>query len=108
MLIGKRLRDKSSLFAQRLRAVAHPHRLAILYFLAHDPQEVRDLSIQLDLSASLIVHHLKKMTIAGWAKRVKQGSRVTYEIEEGAPVSLVETFLKDTPFTRFVLERRKE
>lgn len=82
--------------------------MAILYFLAHDPQEVRDLSIQLDLSASLIVHHLKKMSLAGWVRRVKEGSRVTYEIEDGAPVSLVETFLKDTPFARLVLDRKKE
>ena len=41
MTIGKKLHEKVKPHAKRIAGIAHPHRLAILYLLAHDPMWVR-------------------------------------------------------------------
>ena len=82
MTIGKKLHEKVKPHAKRIAGIAHPHRLAILYLLAHDPMWVRDLVNYLGLPENLISHHLKQMYEAGWVSKEKQGRTVTYRLNE--------------------------
>ncbi len=104
MVTGKRLHEKVKPFAARLRGVAHPHRLAIMYLLAHDPLEVRDIVDYLGLAENLVSHHLKQMHTSGWLLKDKAGRTVTYRLNEKAFVE-VKKLLADTPFEREHLHR---
>ncbi len=104
MLTGGRLKEKSKLFAKRMKALAHPHRLAIIYLLANDPMWVRDLVDHLNIPQNLIAHHLKQMYLAGWVLKTKEGRHVTYRLNDKAFFEL-NRFLADTPFERDVLSK---
>lgn len=104
MLSSGRLKEKSKLFAKKLRVLAHPHRLAILYLLAHDPQWVRDLVNYLNIPENLIAHHLKQMHIGGWVEKSREGRHVAYRLNEKAFFEL-NRFLEGTPFDRDVLAK---
>ncbi|MEK7587536.1 MAG: metalloregulator ArsR/SmtB family transcription factor [Patescibacteria group bacterium] len=99
MTIGKKLHEKVKPHAKRIAGIAHPHRLAILYLLAHDPMWVRDLVNYLGLPENLISHHLKQMYEAGWVSKEKQGRTVTYRLNEKTFFDLPKLLL-DTPFWR--------
>lgn len=104
MLTGGRLKEKAKLFAKRMRALAHPYRLAIIYLLANDPMWVRDLVDHLNIPENLISHHLKQMYLSGWVLKTKEGRNVTYRLNEKAFFEL-NRFLADTPFERDVLSK---
>lgn len=104
MLTGGRLKEKSKLFAKRMAAIAHPHRLAILYLLANDPLWVRDMVNYLNVPENLIAHHLRLMHEAGWVLKTREGRHVTYRLNEKAFFEL-NRFLADTPFERDVLSK---
>jgi len=99
MVTGNRLKEKIRPFAQKLRGVAHAHRLAIVYLLAHDPKEVWEVVEALGIGQNLAAHHLKYMKQTGWVKRTRIGKHVTYELEEKAFAEF-QKFLADTPFFR--------
>ncbi len=80
MLTGKRLHNKVLPYAKRLRGVDHPHRLAILYLLAHEPMWPRDLAIHLNLPPNLISHHLREMLKAGWVVKEKERRWMLYKL----------------------------
>ena len=104
MTIGKKLHYKVAPYAKKIRGIAHPHRLAILYLLAHDPLWVRDLVNYLNLPENLIAHHLKQMALAGWVTKEKQGRNVTYTLNTKAFFEL-KKLLIDTPFWRDTFEK---
>ncbi len=104
MLTGGRLKEKVKPFAKHLRGAAHPHRLAIIYLLAHDPMEVRDIVDNLGLAENLIAHHLKQMHLSGWVVKTRQGRSVTYRLSEKAFFELYR-LLDNTPFARQVLSK---
>ncbi len=105
MVTGKRLHEKVKPFASRVRGIAHPHRLAILYLLAHDPLEVRDIVDYLGLAENLVSHHLKQMHTTGWLLKEKVGRIVTYRLNEKAFLE-VKKLLADTPFERQFLSKK--
>src|SRR3989344_4450721 len=104
MVTGKRLHEKVKPFANRVRGVAHPHRLAIMYLLAHDPLEVRDIVDYLGLAENLVSHHLKQMHSSGWLSKEKIGRSVTYRLNEKAFFE-VKKLLADPPFDRQFLSK---
>lgn len=73
MIIRKRLIEKATLLSKKTAAVSHRYRLAILYLLAHDPKETRELSYALDIKEPLLAHHLQIMIRAVWVVRVRTG-----------------------------------
>ncbi|MEK7543249.1 MAG: ArsR family transcriptional regulator [Patescibacteria group bacterium] len=99
MLIRKRLIDKTKTLSKLTQAVAHRHRLAILYLLAHGSKETFEIADTLMIKEPLAVHHLQRMTKAGWIKRIRMGRRATYELEATA-IEELKKFIGDTPFFR--------
>jgi len=80
MLTRARLREKVKPFARRIRGMAQTHRLAILYILAHDPLEVREITDHLGIKENLVAHHLKQLVKTGWIVREKEGRWVKYRL----------------------------
>ncbi|MDP1723043.1 MAG: winged helix-turn-helix domain-containing protein [Candidatus Gottesmanbacteria bacterium] len=99
MLIRKRLIDKTTRLSTLTNAIAHRYRLAILYLLAHDPKETRELAYALAIREPLLIHHVQIMVKSGWLRRIKTGRHVTYELKEDCAIEL-KKFLGDTPFFR--------
>lgn len=99
MTTGKRLLAKVAPFAAMVRGVAHPHRIAIVYLLAHDPMWIKDLKNHLGIPQNLVSHHVKQMMRAGWLKKIRIGKHVEYSLNEKIFKELPK-LLDDTPFLR--------
>ncbi len=96
---GKRLLAKVTPTAVLIRGVAHPHRLAILYILAHEPTWPEDIARHLPVPVNLISHHLRSMVHTGWLKKRRIGRHVIYSVNRTAVKSVPKIFT-DTPFWR--------
>lgn len=95
MTSGKRLLAKVDPYARLLRGIAHPHRLAILYLLAHDAMWPEDITRHMTIPQNLVAHHLRAMTSSGWVKKHRVGKHMMYAVNKKAfrqlPVLLVGT-----------------
>lgn len=99
MTTGKRLFIKVAPFAKMVHGIAHPHRVAILYILSHDPTWVKDLVNSLGLPENLVSHHLKIMCDTGWLHKERDGQHVVYSINQKNFRELPK-ILADTPLWR--------
>ncbi len=104
MLTRARLKEKVKPFARRMRGVAQMYRMGILYLLAHDPMEVRDITDSLGIAENLVSHHLKQMYLSGWVLKTRNARVVTYRLNEKAFFEFNRLF-EDTPFYRDVLSK---
>ena len=103
MATGIRLSGKIAPYATVLRGIAHPHRLTIVYLLAHDSLWVRDLVTKLGISQSLMVHHLDAMEKTGWVKKSREGRHMAYTLQKKAFKEMAR-LLTDTPFWRDLIK----
>lgn len=62
--------------------IAHPHRLAILYLLAHEPMWPEYLGRHIPIPQNLIAHHLKVLRESGWLKKYKEGRHTLYAVDK--------------------------
>lgn len=99
MTSGQRLLAKVAPYAELIHGISHPHRLAILYILAHDPTWPEDIARHLPIPRPLIAHHMKEMVKAGWISKKRIGLHVTYSINKKALKALPHLLI-DTPFWR--------
>ena len=99
MVNGIRLKGKIAPYAKKLRGIAHPHRLAIMYLLANDPLWVRDLVQKIGIPQSLMAHHLKAMEKTGWVRKSRDGRHMLYALQKKAFKEMMR-LLSDTPFWR--------
>jgi DNA-binding transcriptional ArsR family regulator len=69
------------LHVQRLKALAHGTRLAIVRFVVQGPVEgtpVGEIQGRLDIPGSTLSHHLSELTQAGLLKSARQGTTIRY------------------------------
>ncbi len=99
MTTGKRLLAKVAPFADMVRGIAHPHRIAIVYLLAHDPLWIKDLKNHLGIPQNLVSHHVKQMMKAGWLKKERIGKHVEYSLNEKI-FKEIPKLLEETPLYR--------
>jgi len=97
MATGVRLKGKIAPFAAKLAAISHPHRLSIVYLLAHNPFRVRDLMQKVGIAQSLMAHHLKVMEKTGWVRKSREGRHMLYTLKK-KKFKEVARLLIDTPF----------
>ncbi len=91
--------------ARQLEGVAHVYRLAIVYLLADNDLDPREIIDCLGLPQTLVAHHLKMLLTTGWVTKARVGRRVTYKLNEKAFFTLNQ-LLADTPFGRNVLKKQ--
>lgn len=94
-----RLKAKVSSFSKRLSAAGDISRLSVLYTLAFQPMDVRELIDITGIPNSLMSHHLKQLYETGWVDKKKYGKRIEYRIQPKA-FSVFEELFKDTPMGR--------
>ncbi|HLD25357.1 MAG TPA: winged helix-turn-helix domain-containing protein [Patescibacteria group bacterium] len=82
MTSGKRLLSRVAPYATVLRGVAHPHRLAILYILSHEPAWPEYIARFVPIKQNLIAHHLKAMVDAGWLTKYTEGRHRMYRVKK--------------------------
>lgn len=77
--------------AETFRLLGDPTRLRILLFCLAAPQAVGDIARNLDLSQTLVSHHLRLLRGARLVRSERQARRVFYEVAD----SHVSTMLID-------------
>ena len=84
--------------AEQLSALGHPARLAILRFVVQgDPQGTPAGEIQdhVDLPASTLSHHLKRLSAAGMLRSRNEGTFVFYSADYDALKALTNYLWED-------------
>ena len=72
---------KLDLHAEQLSALGHPARLAILRFVVQggpDEAPAGDIQSHVDLPASTLSHHLKRLSSAGLVRARSEGTFIYY------------------------------
>ena len=82
MISRIRLYQKLKPIVFKFHALDNISRVSIVYTLAREAMEFGQISRRLKISPSLLSHHLKQLTNAGWVTKMKVGNLVTYYISE--------------------------
>ncbi len=106
MVTKNRLQNKVRPVARQLEGIAHVSRLAIVYLLAGNDLDPRELVDYLGLPQTLVAHHLRRLLVTGWVTKTRVGRRVTYRLNEKA-FSELSHLLADTPFGKNVLSKAR-
>lgn len=68
------------LLAQKIKAIAHPHRLCIIKGLMENSCNVTNIQNCMNLPQSTISQHLAKLKSAGIIKGNRKGVQICYEV----------------------------
>ena len=77
-----------------LKALAEPHRRAILQLVSHDARSVGDIASHLDITPQAVSRHLKVLREAGLVDEHRQGTRHLFLVNPRG-FSAVQEFLAD-------------
>ena len=77
-----------------LKALAEPHRRAIMQLVSHDARSVGDIASHLDITPQAVSRHLKVLHEAGLVDERRQGTRHLFLVNPGG-FSAVQEFLAD-------------
>ena len=77
-----------------LKALAEPHRRAILQLVSHDPRSVGDIASHLDITPQAVSRHLKVLHEAGLVDERREGTRHLFLVNPGG-FTAVQEFLAD-------------
>ena len=81
--------------ADKLKAMAHPHRLCILKGLSENSCNVTKIQECLGLPQSTISQHLSKLKAAGIISGQRNGQEVCYRITDDGVTSLIKLLFND-------------
>lgn len=71
-----------SVLAETFRLLGDPTRLRILFFCLSEPKSVGDIARSLDLSQTLVSHHLRLLRGARLVRSERHSKQVFYEIAD--------------------------
>ena len=77
-----------------LKALAEPHRRAILRLVSRDARSVGDIASHLDITPQAVSQHLKVLHEAGLVDQRREGTRHLFLVNPGG-FSAVQEFLAD-------------
>lgn len=80
--------------AEKLKALAHPHRLCIIKGLIDNQCNVTKIQECLDLPQSTVSQHLAKLRAAGIIDGRRNGLEVCYSVVDEDIRKIVETLIK--------------
>nr|WP_300313279.1 metalloregulator ArsR/SmtB family transcription factor [Halomonas sp.] len=71
-----------AILAETFHLLGEPTRLRILFFCLREPKSVGDISESLDLSQTLVSHHLRLLRGARLVRRERRSRQVFYEVAD--------------------------
>lgn len=71
-----------AILAETFRLLGDPSRLRILLYCLHGPKSVGDIARSLDLSQTLVSHHLRLLRGARLVRSERQARQIFYEIAD--------------------------
>ncbi|MEK1891076.1 MAG: metalloregulator ArsR/SmtB family transcription factor [Phyllobacterium sp.] len=71
-----------TVLAETFRLLGDPTRLRILFFCLEEPRSVGDIAASLDLSQSLVSHHLRLLRGARLVRGNRQAKQIFYELAD--------------------------
>ncbi len=80
--------------SEKLKAMAHPHRLCILKGLAENKCNVSKIQECLGLPQSTVSQHLAKLRAAGLIKGERNGQEICYKVADEEVKSIIGTLFK--------------
>lgn len=72
----------TTILAETFRLLGDPTRLRILFFCLDAPRSVGDIAASLDLSQSLVSHHLRLLRGARLMRGNRQAKQIFYELAD--------------------------
>ncbi len=75
--------DQTTELAEVFRLLGEPNRLGIVLGCLDAPVRVGDLAARLDISPSLVSHHLRLLRAARLLKGERRGKEVYYGLDDG-------------------------
>jgi DNA-binding transcriptional ArsR family regulator len=72
----------TTILAETFRLLGDPTRLRILFFCLDEPRAVGDIAASLDLSQSLVSHHLRLLRGARLVRGNRQAKQIFYELAD--------------------------
>ncbi|MDR6633480.1 DNA-binding transcriptional ArsR family regulator [Phyllobacterium sp. 1468] len=72
----------TTILAETFRLLGDPTRLRILFFCLDEPRSVGDIATGLDLSQSLVSHHLRLLRGARLVRGNRQAKQIFYELAD--------------------------
>lgn len=81
--------------AEKLKALAHPHRLCIVKGLIENKCNVTKIQECLDLPQSTVSQHLAKLKSAGIIEGIRNGLEICYSVVDKETVKIIETIFED-------------
>jgi len=76
--------------AEKLKALAHPHRLCIVKGLINNSCNVTKIQECLDLPQSTVSQHLAKLKAAGIIEGTRNGLEICYKVVDKDIISIIE------------------
>lgn len=81
--------------AEKLKALAHPHRLCIVKGLIDNSCNVTKIQECLDLPQSTVSQHLAKLKSAGIIEGSRSGLEICYSVVDDEIIGLVKALFKE-------------
>ncbi|CAN7599573.1 metalloregulator ArsR/SmtB family transcription factor [Phyllobacterium sp. LjRoot231] len=72
----------TTILAETFRLLGDPTRLRILFFCLDEPRSVGDIAASLELSQSLVSHHLRLLRGARLVRGNRQAKQIFYELAD--------------------------
>jgi len=89
--------NKYEIKAEKLKAIAHPHRLCIIKGLMDGSCNVTKIQECLGIPQSTVSQHLAKLKSAGIIVGVRNGLEICYRVVDEEIINIVKILLKDQP-----------
>lgn len=88
--------EKLNFLSKIFKALGDPSRLKIIYILSKSPLCVCDIADVLDMTQSLVSHHLRTLRNLNLVKFKKQGKQVIYSLDDEHVMRLLKEGLDHT------------
>lgn len=81
--------------AEKIKVLAHPHRLCIVKGLIDNTCNVSKIQECIDLPQSTVSQHLSKLRTAGIIEGKRNGTEISYKVSDKKIIEFIRLFFED-------------
>lgn len=86
--------ERYEILAEKLKAIAHPHRLCIVKGLMEHECNVSDIQECMELPQSTVSQHLAKLRNAGIIEGQRRGLEVCYKVVDEDVINIIKALFE--------------